>query len=144
MKQNTDEFARRLHDDAEIDAPDFSDMLHIRLMAAVCRENLRAAPAPSSIWRFAIPTIATAIIAIASAIWFSKRSTPIPPPTDLAVLPTIPSLEQVVRETADPMRQKLKDARFAYLDRDGKRLARFLWRSVPGTPAGDKHEPDAS
>jgi hypothetical protein len=57
-----------------------------------------------------------------------------PPQAIMPELPTIPSLKKVVADVAEPVREKLNDAKFAYLDRDGKLLANFLRHSVPGVP----------
>ena len=144
MNKDNDEFASRLREGAEQQAMDFSDELHTRVMAAVRREKTRA-PSPISRWRLLFVPIGSGVAVIVCVVLSLKLSSNPPASVSRVELPTIPSLDQVIRETADPVRHKLKDARFAYLDRDGKRLGRFLARSVPlPVQIGIKKEFDSS
>jgi hypothetical protein len=138
MKQPHDEFATKLRDEAERETPEFSDELHTRVMAAVRREKVRAAGSLSLRRLLVVPVGAGLAVLVSVVVWMVQPSSP-PVPSPLVELPTVPALDEVIRETTGPVRQTLQDARFAYLDRDGKRLAKFLWRSIPVTPH-DSHD----
>ena len=138
--RDDDAFGRKLHEAGVSVTPATSEDLHARVMADVRREQAMAsssaaASAGRARWWW---LIGTAAAAAAVAVWVttSREPTVAPPPyAPVAQLPPLPSIEAAVVEKMQPVREKLHEARFAYLDRDTKRLARFLLRSVPGMPA---------
>ena len=143
MKRTDDAFGQRLRDAGETVTPPTSEDLHARVMADVRRERAMASSAaaggrPATWWWMFGSATAAVVVAVSVAVWLA---TPPPPavtqrePVVIAALPAVPSIETVVIETVEPMREKLHEARFAYLDRDAKRLARFLIHAVPGVPA---------
>jgi len=110
------------------------------VMADVRRERAVASSAPeaptAARWWWTLGGAAVTAVTVAAVLW---RTTAPPGPTpvtpvQIAELPRVPSIESVVVETVGPVRDKLHEARYAYLDRDAKRLARFLIRAVPGVP----------
>jgi hypothetical protein len=143
VKRSDDAFAKRLREAGAALTPAASDALHARLMADVRRERAAASSAPAgdsmAPRRLRIVGAAAAVGAVGFGIWVTTTrppaAIPVQPPVQVAQLPPVPSIEAVVVETVQPVRQKLHEARFAYLDRDAKRLARFLIHAVPGVPA---------
>jgi hypothetical protein len=149
MKRRDDPFARRLREAGAALTPPTSDALHACVMADVRRERaLASSAAPRARWavaRWWMIGATAAAIAVGIGLWMTSREgvtplTPLSPRPQVAVLPPVPSIEAAVLETVEPVREKLHEARFAYLDRDAKRLARFLIRAVPGV-ATDPKEP---
>ena len=146
MKRNDDPFASRLREAATAVTPATSETLHARVMGDVRRERSvasSAAEAPlATRWWWTLG--AAAATAVTVGVLLMRTTTPPPGPTppntpvQIAELPPMPSIESVVVETVGPVRDKLHEARFAYLDRDAMRLARFLIRAVPGVPTGAK------
>ena len=152
MKRTDDKLGHRLRNAGKAVTPAASEELHARVMADVRRGRAVAsstvAGGGAATWWWVFGTAAAAVVvAVCVAIWVTTaRPTPRPTavipggPVAVAPLPPVPSIESVVIETVGPMRDKLHEARFAYLDRDAKRLARFLIHAVPGVPA-DANEP---
>ena len=141
MTRNDDTFAKRLREAGSVVTPATSEALHARVMADVRRERAVAssmAEAPTAVrWWWTLGAAAATAVAVAVVLWQTTATPPGPTPVrpvQIAELPPVPSLETVVVETVGPVRDKLHEARYAYLDRDAKRLARFLIRAVPGVP----------
>ena len=143
MKRTDDAFGQRLRGAGKAVTPATSEGLHARVMADVRRERAVASSGAAGerglvAWWWLFGCAAALVVAVSVALWVT---TPPPPavtqgePAVVAALPAVPSIERVVVETVEPMREKLHEARFAYLDRDAKRLARFLIHAVPGVPA---------
>jgi hypothetical protein len=138
MTRNDDEFGRGLREAGKGATAAFSSELHRRVMTEVRRERTRGTAAEEGIaWAHWVATALVLTVVTATWIALTRPRKPIAPTTPLVVVRAGPSLEEVVRETAAPVPEKLRDARFAYLDRDGMRLAKFLLRSVPGLTAAD-------
>ena len=146
MKRTDDDaFRRQLHDAGAAVTPTASEELHARVMADVRRERAISSAASTSGrasgWWWAIGAVAAAVVVIVT-VWVTTSREPNPPPVvhrDVPSLPPVPSIENVVVKRVEPVRTKLHEARFAYLDRDTKRLAKFLVRAVP-VPAQAKEE----
>ena len=145
MKRSDDAFARRLKESGGAVTPATSEPLHARVMADVRRERaIASSGAQSTIgarWWWSLGAAAATVVTVSVVLWRtttppSPSPGPTPPvrPVQVAELPRVPSIEHVVVETVGPVREKLHEARFAYLDRDAKRLAGFLIRAVPGVP----------
>ena len=138
MKRTDDDaFRRQLHDAGVAVTPPTSEQLHARVMASVRRERATSSAAltggRASGWWWTIGALA-AVVAVIMTGWLTTSREPNPPPVvkrDVPSLPAVPSIENVVVKRVDPVRTKLHEARFAYLDRDTKRLAKFLVRAVP-------------
>ena len=144
MKSGSDEVGQRFREAAAAEKPIFSEELHDQVMAAAARRERSSEPSENSLrWWWLAGAIACA--AVIGAVWLSIQTTTsgISSPRELSSLPPIPPIGDMVREAAMPVRTQLYDARYAYLDRDGERLARFLWRTVPGLSeqAHNKQEP---
>ena len=142
MTRNEDTFAKRLREAGAAVTPATSEALHARVMADVRRERAvasSASEAPTLVrWWWMLGGAAATAVAVAIVLWRTTAPAPGPTspvrPVQVAELPAVPSFEWVVVETVGPVRDKLHEARYAYLDRDAKRLARFLIRAVPGVP----------
>ena len=140
---------QRLYTEAHQTRPPFSPLLHERIMTAL-RASTCADPSQLPIdkstiespnrrinWRIVIPLAAAAALALAT--WHSLRPAPTPedgPPQPIAVQ-NLPSLPTVPTDLLDPVRQltpsadTLDQAKFAYLDRDARRLALFVADQLP-------------
>jgi hypothetical protein len=141
-RRDDDAFGRQLREAAAAVTPDASEPLHARVMADVRRARAIASSSDASSslaparWGWLIG--AAVVIAIGVGVWLTTSREPVAPPAPYAkdVAPLkVPSFEVAVAQKIKPVRAKLHEARFAYLDRDTKRLAQFLIRSVPGVPA---------
>jgi hypothetical protein len=140
MKRTVDEFGQRLRTAAEDASPAFSEELHHRAMAGVRRARVGTMAAAPWNWGrlgwVAGGVAVAAVVVMSVGPWAVK---PVERPVVTYAVPdvgvSVPELGKAVREAAGPVGEKMKAARFGYLDRDGKRLAVFLWRSVPGVPA---------
>jgi hypothetical protein len=145
-----DEFGRALKEAGEAVTPGGSEEVHARVMGAVRRERAREGDLnpPAWVagrgwtWWWGVVGAGVASVGVVVGVWVlngrERVATRSVGPATAAVaveLPAVPSVAEIVA-AARPVREKLKDARFAYLDRDGKRLAKFLLRSVPGVPEG--------
>ena len=142
MKQTDDRFGQRLRNAGKALTPATSEDLHARVMANVRRDRAMASSAAAggraATWWWMFGSAAALVAALSLALWLTTSPPPTVTPVQpvaVAALPAVPSIEAVVIETVEPMREKLHEARFAYLDRDAKRLARFLIHAVPGVPA---------
>jgi hypothetical protein len=143
VTRNEDTFAKRLREAGAAVTPATSEALHARVMGDVRRERAvasSASEAPTLVrWWWMLGGAAATAATVGVALW-RTTAPPAPGPTSpvrpvqVAELPAVPSFESVVVETVGPVRDKLHEARYAYLDRDAKRLARFLIRAVPGVP----------
>ncbi len=102
MKQPHDEFATKLRDEAERETPEFSDELHTRVMAAVRREKVRAAGSLSLRRLLVVPVGAGLAVLVSVVVWMVQPSSP-PVPSPLVELPTVPALDEVIRETTGPV-----------------------------------------
>ncbi|MGB7159976.1 MAG: hypothetical protein WBD40_18060, partial [Tepidisphaeraceae bacterium] len=140
-----DAFGQRLREAGAAVTPETSEPLHARVMADVRREQAAASSAATGDhagvgWWWMVGA-AAAVLAIGVGLWVTASrgpgATPVPH-AKVAHLPAVPSIESIVVQKVEPVRAKLHEARFAYLDRDTKRLARFLVRAVPGVPAEAK------
>jgi hypothetical protein len=134
MIDRDNQIGRQLKEEAEQENTAFSSVLHDRVMAGVRRERVMQAPLHG--WRIwcSLGAVAAAV-AVVIGLWVTRQQPQITPlPVQVIELPEIRSPGRMVSEAIRPARQKLNDARFAYLDRDGKRLAHFLWHSMPGVP----------
>jgi hypothetical protein len=145
-RSDHDTIGRQLRDaGAALTAP-ASEQLHARVMADVRRERAAASSATTTQrtagrW-WMIGAAAAAVVAVVVTVWVMTEREPTTPPVayrQVPSLPSVPSVEKVVVEGVE-LRAKLHEARFGYLDRDGKRLAHFLIRAVPGVPAQAKEE----
>lgn len=134
-----DSFKEALCDAAASAERPFSDELHVRVMAGVRRE--RAGKGGEMRWGgwWAVGVVAAGVVVVVG-VWALRPGEPVRERPVVAVGPMVSSLKEAIRETAEPVREELHDARYAYLDRDGKRLAKFLWRSVPGVSLAGKGE----
>ena len=143
MKRTDDAFGQRLREAAAAMKPATSEELHARVMADVRRERaIASSAAPGEraavTWWWAFGSAAALVAAVSVTVWLTTSPPPAVThgePVAVAALPPLPAIETVVIETVEPMREKIHEARFAYLDRDAKRLARFLIHAVPGVPA---------
>ena len=143
MKRTDDAFGQRLRDAGKAVTPATSAELHARVMADVRRERAMASSAAArgpagGTWWWMFGSAAALVVAVSVTVWLTTSPPPAVTPAQpvaVAALPPVPSIETVVIETVEPMREKIHAARFAYLDRDAKRLARFLIHAVPGVPA---------
>ena len=142
MKRTDDAFGQRLREAAATVTPATSEDLHARVMADVRRERAIASSAAAggrtATWWWMFGSAAALVVAVSVAVWLTTSPPPAVTqgePVAVAPLPPVPSIETVVIEAVEPMREKMHEARFAYLDRDAKRLARFLIHAVPGVPA---------
>jgi hypothetical protein len=152
MKRSDDDaFGQRLREAGAAVTPATSEQVHARVMADVRRERAAASAVTTTgrtragWWWIVSGTTAATAVAVGVGVWVTTSHEPhVTPPShvEIAMLPAVPSIEKVVVETVEPMRAKLHEARFAYLDRDTKRLARFLIRAVPGVPAEAKQAID--
>jgi len=146
MKRTDDAFGQRLRDAGKAVTPAASEELHARVMADVRRDRAIASSAAAAggraaTWWWAFGSAAALVVAMSLTLWLTTSPPPAVTqgePAPVAALPPMPSIETVVIETVEPMREKLHEARFAYLDRDAKRLARFLIHAVPGVPADER------
>jgi hypothetical protein len=144
-RRDDDAFGRRLRDAGAAVTPAPSEQLHARVMADVRRERAAESSAATggragAAWWWTIGAAAAAL-AVGAGVWVTTSREPSvrpPPHGEVVTLPPVRSIEKVVAERVQPVRAKLHEARFAYLDRDTKRLARFLVRAVPGVPADAK------
>ncbi|HZZ42134.1 MAG TPA: hypothetical protein VFE58_04295 [Tepidisphaeraceae bacterium] len=133
----SDELDQKLTDAGKNLSPAFSSDLHARIMAEVRHSGAGDSPAKLK-WVWTIGLAAAAIAALIIVPWAMLPKVPpaiAPTSPSLLSMSDMPSLHEIVHDTVVPMREKLNEARFAYLDRDGKRLALFLWHSLPGAPA---------
>ena len=141
---NRDRFRQALRNSAGRNGAGFSDELHTRVMAGVRHARAEGqatadASAPRRIPWLPLATVAAGVVvlAIGGLTLLRPDQSKTSPSTngDVAVTPSISDLRQAVRNTAAPVRDRMHDARYAYLDRDGKRLADFLARSLPKFPS---------
>ena len=142
MRRTDDAFGQRLRDAGKTVTPATSEDLHARVMAHVRRERAMASSAAeggrAATWWWMFGSAAALVAAVSVTVWVTTSPPPAttpPQPVAVAALPPVPSIDAVLIETVEPMREKIHEARFAYLDRDAKRLARFLIHAVPGVPA---------
>ena len=136
-RTDNDAFGRELRDAGAAVTPPTSEPLHARVMADVRRERATSSTSSTSGrasgWWWTIGAVAAAV-AVILTVWVTTSREPNPPPVvkrNVPSLPSMPSMENVVVKRVDPVRTKLHEARFAYLDRDTKRLVKFLVRAVP-------------
>lgn len=137
-------FKKALRDAAVFERPEFSNELHGRVMVGVRRQRAAERLAGTSSVRWWAGSAVAAGVAVAVGVWAVRvrEQSVAARQAVVAIGPAVSSLEEAVRETAGPVREQLHDARFAYLDRDAKRLAKFLWRSVPGVPGKGQQRED--
>lgn len=122
----------QLRREAALDRPEFSPLLHARIMAALPTQQ---APARrhATAWSALAATILLAI-----GLWAWRPGIQTRPPTSppLAVvpprLPDLPSLMPPQRR--QQLEQELWESRLAYLDQDAQRLGRFLLDQLPRPP----------
>jgi len=143
MKKNrpTDDsnLAARLRLDAERDAAAFSIELQARIM-----NDVRTAPGQKEArpnrpgYRFLLAgALAAAVVLVAFGLM--RRATDRTPGPEIPIAthpepPTFPRPVDIVNRTVAPARDELSAVRFAYLDRDAKRLAEFFIEQIPRGP----------
>jgi hypothetical protein len=136
---NPDSFKQTLRAAASQGDGEFSDVLHTRVMAGVRQARARSAGTPDRRRRvpwLPLTTVAAGLLVLTFGVWTMTHSPKPAAPSSTPGLAAVDlsSIRQAVHNTAGPVRDRLHDARYAYLDRDGKRLADFLVRSLPKLP----------
>jgi hypothetical protein len=141
MKANQiqDELARKLREEAMADSPQFSPLLHARIMQQVSAEHAPTQIRPASPWRISrfIPVFSAAAIAIITAtIWIHYQQSIKPP--NVAVIPSAhPSLPEITWHfpaLTEPANSPLTEARYGYLDRDAKNVAHYVMEQFDVLP----------
>ena len=125
---------QKLKDEAAVKAPQFSPLLHARIMQQI-KTRPAVQPAadsvPPSSWRtqWMIPSLATAaLLLIAIAMRLRAPQTP-HPAVQARVVPPNPSITQLTQELTslrEAANKPLTDANFGYLDRDAKNVLHFV------------------
>ncbi|HEY1683817.1 MAG TPA: hypothetical protein VGG19_03565 [Tepidisphaeraceae bacterium] len=147
MKSQHDQFADALRKSAADEQSPFSEELHAQVMISVKQSRkYQAASSRLSRWWWLAGAIACVVMLFIIRPTAHKANQLNPSPeisTNLQSLPPIPALGPLLHEVVSPLRNQLHDAQYAYLDRDGKRLANFLLRNVPGLspPSAPSQQP---
>jgi hypothetical protein len=118
--------------------PAFSPALHQRVMGALRTQGLpheapRTTTRPRSLWRIGIPLALAAGLALAA--WIILRPAPPAAPKDtLVIAPTPPSIKLPDLQPAASPDDILASRKYAYLDRDAKKLWTFVADQLPDLP----------
>jgi hypothetical protein len=122
---------------------DFSRLLHERCMAALRREGLTGAGAvpgePFQWWRAAAGIGVAAALALGAWLIMRAPETPETPGPRIVtpVEPKVPAIEEWQSSPiALPATTVLDERKYAYLDRDAKRLLLFVADQFPEFPSG--------
>lgn len=121
----------------------FSPLLHERIMAKLRAEGLRAVPITPepgvSWWRYAGPVAAAAGVALAA--WLILRPAAVEPaPRPVAggsehIMVNMPQIA-VTQRPLDATTSALEERKYAYLDRDARKLLVFVADQLPSLPEG--------
>ncbi len=138
-----------LRQHAKEDVPAFSAELHQRVMGALRAQGL---PQPAAreaagrswgsvVWKIGVPLAAAAAIAVVA--WIALQPAPSPvskDPHPVVEQQRIPSPLEIpeVKAPALTRTNAIKDARYAYLDRDARKLWMFVASQIPELPAEKK------
>ena len=118
----------------------FSPLLHQRIMTKLRQEGLAATPVTPELglswWRIAMPLAVAAALALAA--WIVLRPTPAEPaPNPIANDPhgtlNLPQIT-VSPQRLDATTSALEERKYAYLDRDAKKLLAFVADQLPSLP----------
>jgi hypothetical protein len=147
MKDKTDttDLAARLHREAAETAPDFSPLLHARIMRRVTSGDVAGDALPIDRPRShrlligALAAAASVALLLMLHPWSSPTSTtqmtrPSPVVSTQPHLP-LPQFAILIDAVTAPASAQLDDARFAYLDRDARHLTEFMMQRVDVLPS---------
>jgi hypothetical protein len=117
-------------------APAFSEALHSKIMLRVQHSAAAGPIAHRRPWYLSRVTwsAAASLALIAAILWTHSPTLPTveKPSTAALHLPQLPDM-------LTPVNQKLEESRYAYLDRDGQRLANYLLNQLDLSDESNKH-----
>jgi hypothetical protein len=128
---------RKLREEALADSPNFSPLLHARIMRQI-QPRATAAPLRSP-WRigWTLPTSAAAVALLALTVWIHNHQ-PTNPKIATTKSPSIPQLAIQFPNLSEQANSSLSQARYGYLDRDAKAAADYVINQfdiIPTAPA---------
>jgi hypothetical protein len=129
-----DPLAKRLRNEGEADSPEFSPMLHARIMRRI-NDLPGSAARDNREWRLQCTIAIAALVALVVTIRFWPAGNVVTPaPVARLTIPAFPDSLAPVATVANPGAQRLDQARYAYLDRDAASLSRYVWNQMDVFP----------
>jgi len=135
MNEDEREIAERLRREALAQTPEYSPLLHQRMMNYVRTVSARSAHSMDG-GRPGLPRMRISAVSAAAALillsllvwsgWFGGRQSPVVVGPKAPPLPDVKIFEQTAADAYAQLQAKLAEGQLAYLDQDARRLANFV------------------